>query len=162
MNDNAWNRIAKMWIICLCSLRITALWGRSVDKWHSVKCFPANLTVTTADDITVFLEKRLHLGFMVKRKMNSLEQTLAFLLEMVIKKKKKISFAEPHKLLHLLQSLWTVTLPLRLLTFPPQSSDVHRLAWIQTLRSLMNILCAPLIYWVGHFIMEGYQVCQTN
>lgn len=58
-----------------------------MDKWHSVKCFPANLTATTADDIIVFLEKRLHLGFLVKRKMNTLEQILAFLLEMVIKKK---------------------------------------------------------------------------
>lgn len=58
-----------------------------MDKWHSVKYFPANLTATTADDIIVFLEKRLHLGFLVKRKMNTLEQILAFLLEMVIKKK---------------------------------------------------------------------------
>lgn len=158
MSDSAWNGIAKMWIICLCSLRITTLWGRSVDRWHSVKYFPANLTATAADDISVFFTKRLHLEFMIKREMNTLEQILAFLLELTLKK--KLNFAEPCKFLHPIEVSVNITLPFTEFTFPSQSDDVHRLAWIQSSKSLINIPCGPLVYWDGNFIMEGYQVCQ--
>lgn len=113
MSDSALNGIAKMWIICLWSLRITTLWGRSVDRWHSVKYFPANLTATAADDISVFFTKRLHLEFMIKREMNTLEQILAFLLELTLKK--------------IIKLCWTLQIPPPYWSLCEHNTALHRI-----------------------------------